>query len=213
MSEITLPVAEQFSDAAQQHRAARLGMWIFLATELLLFGGIFLQAAVQTMRHPASVTEAARHLEWYMGAINSVVLLTSSLVMSTAVEAARAGRDRLARAALLVTPLLGFVFLGIKGAEYLGDYHDHLMPFLMSQRGVYPDPAGALWLNLYYAATGLHALHLSVGILLLLGLRLLARRPGWLTRRQTKVEIAGLYWQFVDFIWMLLFPLLYLMNR
>lgn len=213
MSEIAQPVAEQFSDAVQQHRAARLGMWIFLATELLLFGGIFLQIAAQTMRHPASVTEAARHLEWYMGAINSVVLLTSSLAMSIAVEATRAGRDKLARAAMLATPLLGIVFLGIKGAEYLGDYHDHLMPFLMSQRGIYPDPAGAAWLNLYYAATGLHALHLSVGILLLLALRLLAGRPDWLARRKTTIEIAGLYWQFVDFIWMLLFPLLYLMNR
>ena len=213
MSETTLPVAEQFSDGVQQHRAARLGMWIFLATELLLFGGIFLQVAVQTMRHPASVSEAARHLEWYMGAINSVVLLTSSLAMSTAVEAAREGRDKLARAALLVTPLLGFVFLGIKGTEYLGDYHDHLMPFLTSQRGAYPDPAGALWLNLYYAATGLHALHLTTGILLLLTVRVLAGKAGWLTRRWIVVEIVGLYWQFVDFIWMLLFPLLYLMNR
>lgn len=213
MSETTLPLAEQFSDGTQQHRAARLGMWIFLATELLLFGGIFLQAAVQTMRHPASVSEAARHLEWYMGAINSVVLLTSSLAMSTAVEATRDGRDRLARAALLVTPLLGIVFLGIKGTEYLGDFHDHLMPFLASQRGAYPDPAGALWLNLYYAATGLHALHLTTGILVLLIVRALAGKPGWLTRRWIVVEIVGLYWQFVDFIWMLLFPLLYLMNR
>jgi len=178
-----------------------------------LFGGIFLQAAVQTLRHPQAVAEATRHLEWYMGAINSVVLLTSSLAMSTTVEAARNGRDRLARAALLVTPLLGLVFLGIKGAEYLGDYQDHLMPFLASQRGAYPDPAGAAWLNLYYAATGLHAVHLSVGILLLLGLRVLAGRPGWLTRRRNTIEIVGLYWQFVDFIWMLLFPLLYLINR
>jgi cytochrome c oxidase subunit 3 len=213
MSEITLPVVDQFSDAVQRHRAARLGIWIFLATELLLFGGIFLQVAVQTMRHPTSVSEAARHLEWYMGAINSVVLLTSSFAMSAAVEATRAGRDTLARNALLVTPLLGTVFLGVKGAEYLGDYRDHLMPFLASQRAAYPDPAGAAWLNLYYAATGLHALHLSAGILLLLGLCLFARRPGWLARRQNTVEIAGLYWQFVDFIWMLVFPLLYLMNR
>jgi cytochrome c oxidase subunit III len=213
MSEITLPVAEQFSDAVQRHRAARLGMWIFLATELLLFGGIFLQVAVQTMRHPASVSEAAHRLEWYTGAINSVVLLTSSLAMSTAVEAARTGRDTLAKHALVATPLLGVAFLGIKGAEYLGDYHDHIMPFLISQRGAYPDPAGAAWLNLYYAATGLHALHLTMGIILLLGVRWLARTPGWLARRRTTVEIAGLYWQFIDFIWMLIFPLLYLMNR
>jgi cytochrome c oxidase subunit III len=213
MSETTLPIAEQFSDATQQHRAARLGMWIFLATELLLFGGIFLQVAVQTMRNPDSVGEAARHLEWYMGAINSVVLLTSSLAMSAAVEAVRAGRDKLARAALLITPLLGLLFIAIKGAEYLGDYHDHLMPFLASQRGAYPDPAGAAWLNLYYAATGLHAIHLSVGICLLLGVRILASRSGWLAQRRVTVEIVGLYWQFVDFIWMLVFPLLYLMNR
>jgi cytochrome c oxidase subunit 3 len=212
MSETTLPVAEQFSDGVQQHRAARLGMWIFLATELLLFGGIFLQAAVQTVRHPDAVGEATRHLEWYMGAINAVVLLTSSFAMSIAVEATRNGRHRLARAALIVTPLLGVVFLGIKSAEYLGDYHDHLMPFLASQRGIYPDPAGAAWLDLYYAATGLHAVHLTVGIVSLLIVRFLAGRPGWLTRRPSVVEIVGLYWQFVDFIWMLLFPLLYLMN-
>jgi cytochrome c oxidase subunit 3 len=213
MSDLTLPLAEQFSDGVQQHRAARLGMWIFLATELMLFGGIFLQAAVQMIRHPASVSGAAHHLEWYLGAINSVVLLTSSLGMSTAVEAARGGRERLARTALLATPLCGLLFLAIKGYEYLGDYRDHLMPFLASQRGAYPDPAGAAWLDLYYAATGLHAVHLSIGIGLLLVVRLLAGKAGWLQRRWVVVEIAGLYWQFVDFIWMLLFPLLYLLAR
>jgi cytochrome c oxidase subunit III len=213
MSGTAVPIAEQFSDAVQQHRAARLGMWIFLATELLLFGGIFLQAAVQTMRHPESVSQAARHLEWYMGAINAAVLLTSSLAMSTAVEATRAGRFRLARVMLLVTPLLGVAFIVIKGVEYLGDYRDHLMPFLTSQRSAYPDPAGAAWLNLYYAATGLHAIHLSVGIALLLIVRFLARRSDWIARHRVTVEISGLYWQFVDFIWMLLFAQLYLMNR
>jgi cytochrome c oxidase subunit 3 len=87
------------------------------------------------------------------------------------------------------------------------------MPFLASQHGAYPDPAGAAWLNLYYAATGLHAVHLSIGIGLLLVVRMLAGKAGWLKRRWIVVEIVGLYWQFVDFIWMLLFPLLYLLNR
>jgi len=213
MSDATLPVAEQFSDAVQQHHAVRLGMWVFLATELLLFGGIFLQVAYQSLLHHAAVAAATQHLEWYLGATNSVVLLTSSLCMSTALEATRHGRDRLARAALLASPLLGCLFLGIKGYEYLSDYRDHLMPFLPSQRDAYPDPLGRLWLNLYYAATGLHALHLSGGIVLLLILRVRAGQPGWLKRRRITVEIAGLYWQFIDFIWMLLFPLLYLINR
>jgi cytochrome c oxidase subunit 3 len=213
MSDATIPVAEPFSDGVQQHRAARLGMWVFLATELLLFGGIFVQVAFQSLLHHAAVSAATHHLEWYLGAINSAVLLTSSLCMSVGVEAARGDRNRLTRAALLATALLGCLFLGIKCYEYFGDYRDHLMPFLASQRDAYPDPLGRLWLNLYYAATGLHALHLSGGIVMLLVVRVFAGRLGWLRQRWLTVEIIGLYWQFVDFIWMLLFPLLYLINR
>jgi cytochrome c oxidase subunit 3 len=203
---------EHFESFERQRRSALLGMWLFLANEMLLFAGLFLIAAVVRLTHPEAVVEATRHLKWWLGGINSVVLIASSLSMSVAIEAARLDRDRLVLRALLLTAAQGTLFLGLKAVEYGLEYHEGLMPFL-EQPFILPDPASALYLNLYFAATGLHSLHLAIGVGLVLAIAWRTSRPGFLRRKPTHIEVVGLYWHFIDLIWVMLFATIYLANR
>lgn len=203
---------EHFGSFERQRGAALLGMWVFLANELLLFGGLFMTALILRLLYPEAVMEAATHLKWWLGGINSVVLITSSLTMSFAIEAARELRQQETRNALLGTAALGFLFLGIKTIEYWLEYEEGLMPFLDIPYAL-PDPATRLYINLYFIATGLHGAHLLIGIGILLVMWLRVRRPDFLRLKPTHIEVCGLYWHFVDLIWMFLFATLYLVNR
>jgi cytochrome c oxidase subunit 3 len=203
-------VALPFQTEGQQHEAARLGMWVFLATELMLFGGIFLGLLVYRIAYPEVAAQASGRLDLWLGGLNTAVLLTSSLAMALAVAAARAGALRHTILLLLATAALGALFLGIKGYEYLKEFHEGLMP------GVGPpfpfEPAASeLFFNLYFAATGLHAFHLACGIAAVLLFAWLVT-GGWLAlpEREVRVEALGLYWHLVDIVWLFLYPLLYL---
>jgi cytochrome c oxidase subunit 3 len=203
-------VAEHFDDLEQQRSAAQLGMWVFLATEVLFFGGLFLAYSVYRSLYPRDFAAASHHTDVLIGGINTAILLFSSTLMALAVRAAELRERKALIRLLLGTAFLGIVFMFLKGVEYHKDWTDHLVPLFNFQwrRG---NPGHAqIFFWLYFAMTGLHAIHVTVGIFVLLILAVLAWRGKFTTGHYTPVEIAGLYWHFVDIVWIFLFPLLYL---
>ena len=210
---IGVSVDEQFANADQQRRAAKLGMWTWLLTELLLFGGLFVTALVLHVTHPASVTAAVKHLKFWIGAANTAVLICSSFTMSGAIALSRLGLQRWMTRCMLATAALGSLFLVLKGYEYYQDYAEHMTPFLNRPYALAGDPASQLFVNLYFLVTALHGLHLTTGVSILLWMTWQAGKPGFLQRHQNRIEILGLYWHFIDLIWIIVFPTLYVFGR
>jgi cytochrome c oxidase subunit 3 len=208
-------LAHHFPDLDAQRSAASLGMWLFLVTEILFFGGLFIAYAVYRGLYPVAFAAASRHLNVTLGAVNTVVLICSSLTMALAVRAAALSRRRALVACLLQTVLLGGVFLGIKAVEYAEKFTHHLVPgpgFDGHALGLDGALAGnaELFFSFYFALTGLHALHMVVGIGVLLAVAAAAHRGRYDAEYHAPVEMTGLYWHFVDVVWIFLFPLLYL---
>ena len=205
--------AHQFDDAEQQYEASSLGMWLFLAQEVLFFGAVFATYAYYSFLHTDAFEAASNHLSLTLGTINTVVLIASSLTMVFAVHQAQHGGKRAQIGWLLATMLLGTVFLGIKAYEYTHKFHEGLVPgALFTYSG--PDaPQHQLFMCLYFVMTGLHALHMIIGIGILATLCVLAQRGWFRAGYYTPVEMTGLYWHFVDLVWIFLFPLLYLIGR
>ncbi|EZP74459.1 hypothetical protein BV96_00549 [Sphingomonas paucimobilis] len=197
---------EPFHDSARQHEADRLGMIVFLASETMLFGGLFAAAMALRLLHPADYAAASSHLKLWLGTANTAILLTSSLMAAIAVEAARAGRPRLSGQALAAAILLALLFLAIKSYEYVGEYREGLIPGLANAH--FETRTQQLFMNFYFVSTGLHAVHVTGGIVLL-GLTAL-RRPAREDRAAVLVGNAALYWHLVDIIWLFLYPTLYL---
>jgi cytochrome c oxidase subunit III len=210
-NETTL-VPGQFDDVGQQREAAQLGMWIFLATEVLFFGALFLAYTVYRFVYGQAFVEASRRLDVVLGGTNTAVLLVSSLLMALAVRAAQLRRTKQLVRLLLGTALLGLVFISIKAVEYHKDFVDHLVPGVQFQWTGGDPRIAELFFWIYFAMTGLHAIHVSVGICVLLILALLAAR-GKFAANYNAVEVTGLYWHFVDIVWVFLFPLLYLVGH
>lgn len=204
-------IAEQFEDADQQYEASQLGMWTFLATEVLFFGGLFLTYALYRHFYPEAFAAGSRETNVFFGTLNTALLLTSSLTMALAVHAARLGQAKAVVRQLCVTLLLAVGFLVVKGFEYHEDFVKHLVP----GEGFNPAlPARVqLFFWLYWVMTGLHALHVTVGVGVLFAVMLMARRGRFTSRYFTPVEVSGLYWHFVDLVWIFLYPLLYLIDR
>jgi len=208
------PVLEHhLRDLKQQHDASALGMWTFLATEVTFFGVLFMGYTAYRVVYYESFAEASRHLSLPLGTINTAVLLGSSLAMALAIHAAQLGNTRKLVGFLLVTILLGTAFLGIKAFEYYYEYEERLVPGLnFAYSG--PDAGQVeLFFILYFIMTGLHAFHLTVGIGLVAVIAFLAWRGRYTPEYYTPVELTGLYWHFVDVVWVFLFPLLYLVDR
>lgn len=277
-------LAHQFDDAEQQLEAATLGMWVFLATEVLFFGGMFLGYVVYRSAYPAAFAEGSRHLDVVLGTVNTGILLLSSLTMALAVHAVQTNRSHTAVWFLVATAVLGLAFLGIKSYEYEHKFRENLLPgrhFCLSglledsrepkdeltgtiiawdpdqlsiqhdgmvlRHPIDPDshvtvdgregelapgqavaiiPAAAgrpetiravtprveLFFSFYLAMTGFHALHMVIGICLVAVIAALARRGRFCSAYFTPVEMTGLYWHFVDVVWVFLFPLLYLID-
>jgi cytochrome c oxidase subunit 3 len=211
---VTVP-AHQFDSLDQQREAATLGMWVFLVTEVLFFGGVFTAYVVYRWSWAAEFARASRRLDVTLGTVNTAVLIASSLTMALAVRAAQLGRRRDVVGFLLGTMALGATFLGIKGLEYAHKAHEHLFPgpgFRFEGAAADLRPA-ELFFSLYFAMTGLHALHMIVGIGVLGALLVPAARGRFTAARHNWIEGAGLYWHFVDLVWIFLFPLLYLVGR
>jgi cytochrome c oxidase subunit III len=208
-----------FVDLEAQREASALGMWIFLVTEVLFFGGMFTAYVVYRSAYRRAFEGASNLLDIRLGAFNTAVLLLSSLTMALAVWAATQGKKNLIVLFLIATILLGGTFLGVKVVEYKQKFVHHEVPgphFVvpLDEATHQPlPPQSELFFSLYFCMTGLHALHMIIGIGLLLWLVARARAGAFSTRYNTPVDMVGLYWHFVDVVWIFLFPLLYLLGR
>ena len=200
----------QYSTLAQQHEADALGMWAFLGTELLFFGALIAGYFAYRVTYGDEFIAAARHTKVLLGTANTAVLLTSSGCMAMAVYSTDERARWSASLWFAATALLGLLFLGIKGYEYFLEYRERLVPALNFATSRYGGVT-QLFFIFYFIATGLHALHLTIGIAMIAVLAILAaadRLPS-----SEPVRMMGLYWHFVDMVWIFLFPLIYLAGR
>jgi len=223
-----------FENMEQQREAGTLGMWIFLVTEIMFFGGMFLAYTLYRSFYPAAFASASNHLDITLGAVNTGVLILSSFTMALAVYFTQIGKQRPQILCLVLTLVLGLTFLGIKAVEYHDKYEDRLIPgHLIPGRSFGPEVAhegdhdphklhllpGAtvrqveLFYWIYFAMTGMHALHMVIGAGLLTFLIIYSAKGRYDPEYHSPVEVIGLYWHFVDIVWIFLFPLLYLLGR
>lgn len=201
-----------YVDARQHNAANHLGMWTFLTTEILFFGGLFACYTVYRHAYPEAFDAGSKLLEFNIGTINTAVLLTSSLFMALGDHAIKNGQRTRLRNCLVLTWLLGAVFLGLKFYEYGQKFHEHLIPgHEFSYRGSYA-PQVQLFIILYFTMTGLHALHMIIGLGALGWLLWRNHRGRFTAEAHAPVEMVGLYWHFVDCVWVSLYPLLYLVS-
>lgn len=204
--------APQFVSAHHRDETAELGMWVFIATEVLLFGGLFLGYFVYRHAYPAAFMQASRHTDIVIGAANTAILLTSSFFVASAIEACSKGDRKITAALLSAAILLGLAFMVLKGFEYSNEYREHLVPgFYFDFDQAYLNGA-QLFFVFYFVATTIHALHMLVGISIL-GLLALFIYRAPTTRHRTALHSAALYWHFVDMVWIFLFALIYLPGR
>ena len=202
-----------FETLQQQKEASTLGMWIFIIQEVMFFGGLLAAYMLYRIWYPTAWSEGSAELNIQLGGLNTVVLILSSLTMALAVRSAQTGKQKATVNWLIVTMLLGLTFLVVKGFEYQNKWELHHVPGLNFQLEEGQVPQIAIFLSLYFALTGLHALHMVIGFVLLSVILWMAWRKRFSPEWYTPVEMAGLYWHFVDIVWIFLFPLLYLLGR
>ena len=232
-----------FDTMAQQKEAAVVGMWVFLLTEILFFGGLFAAYMVYRIWYFDAFAEASRSLSLFWGGLNTAVLIGSSLTMAMAVRSAQTNKRSATVNWLILTMILGTVFLGVKVIEYADKFEHHHVPgyhfewahVAPAGEGEHAVPAAAgaaaeghrelslspaqlqlttqIYFSLYFTMTGLHALHMIIGIGIMLVITRMAWKGKFDEEYYTPVEMAGLYWHFVDIVWIFLFPLLYLVER
>jgi cytochrome c oxidase subunit 3 len=212
--------AHQFEDMEQQQEADFLGIWLFLITEIMFFGGVFAAYAIYRWLYFPAFDGGSHILDIRLGALNTIVLLGSSLTMVLAVRSAQVGNRRGIIVFLLATLLLGGIFLGVKAYEYDQKFVEHVVPSLdwgpEGEALARLAPGGLdhaqIYFFFYFAMTGLHAIHMIIGMGFLLWLVLRARNNEFSAHYFAPVEVVGLYWHFVDIVWIFLFPLLYLIG-
>jgi cytochrome c oxidase subunit 3 len=205
--------ASQFADLRQQHEAAQLGIWAFLATEVLFFGGLIFAYAVCRFGYPADFAAAARHTRIVIGTANTAILLTSSFCVAWAVTAAKLREARVAAVLLSAAALMGVAFLGLKAVEYVLEYREHLVPGLDFVFAA-PNARGAeLFFLFYFIATALHGIHVLVGIVVLAAMARRAGQGAYCETYHAPLMVGALYWHFVDVVWIFLFALIYLPGR
>jgi cytochrome c oxidase subunit III len=224
-----------FENLEQQREASTLGMWVFLVTEIMFFGGMFLAYTLYRYKYPEAFAAASNHLDIKLGATNTVVLIVSSFTMAMAVFSTQVGKQRNAIIFLILTIVLGLTFLGIKAVEYHDKYVNNLIPGQLIPSHPF-NPAVArpgeeanehklhllpgvpvgnveMFYWIYFAMTGMHALHMIIGIGIMTVILILTWKGRFGPEYHSPVEISGLYWHFVDIVWIFLFPLLYLLGR
>ena len=216
-----------FDDMEQQREATTLGMWAFLATEIMMFGGLFLAYTLYRWSFPNAYVFGSHHMNWQLGAANTGVLLVSSLTMAMAVHSAALRDKKKLMTYLLVTFVLGATFLVIKYFEWSHDYHIGLVPALawnyfdrpenlkdlleLRNLGVSPENV-KLFFVIYFCMTGLHAIHMIIGLIMIAVFLMMTRKNAFTTGNDQPIEIGGLYWHLIDIIWVFLYPLLYLIG-
>lgn len=233
-----------FRTLEQQKQAVSLGMWLFLAQEIMFFGGLFVGYVVYRTMYPEAFMVGSKMLNISLGGFNTVVLIFSSLTVALAVRAAQLGKQKQIQAFIVATMLLGLVFLGVKVVEYKSKFEHHLVPgkhFVYEPGHHAPEGGGEaaageaaahetesgeahalpevnpghvqLFYSFYFGMTGMHALHMIIGIGLMVWLLKLAAAGRFDPQYYAPLEVFGLYWHFVDVVWIFLFPLLYLIGR
>ena len=203
----------QYATLSQQGETAQLGMWVFIATETLFFGALIFAYYIYRNAYPKEFSEAAKNTVLWCGSLNIGILLTSSLTMVLAIDAAADGRRRALSNWLLATAALGIVFICIKGFEWYLDYSNQEVPSVNFVMKPEEAPAGELFWVFYFIATGLHALHLTIGIGLIFYIFSRVRHGDLTPSYYAPLEVVGLYWSFVDTVWIFLYPTIYLVGR
>lgn len=227
MSDIALPVGghgsehshshprflqHHFHNLDQQFEASKLGMWLFLVTEILLFSGLFLGYFILHSKHPEAFVSAHHHLDRNLGLINTVVLLVSSFTMVMAVQSAALSKTKATLAYLYATFTLGGVFMVIKYFEYSHKIHDGLLPGTLYSYAGAQVPGEYLFFSMYFMMTGVHGIHILAGMAVIAYLIYRTHKGDYSSSYYTPVDLTGLYWHLVDLIWIYLFPLLYLVS-
>jgi cytochrome c oxidase subunit 3 len=204
-----------FDDMDQQLEASTLGMWVFLVTEIMFFGGLFMAYLMYRWANPTAFQDASAHLDKFWGAVNTIVLIVSSLTMAMAVRSAQmSAKPKTQVMWLVATMVFGTAFLGVKVVEYRDKFLHNLVPGPNFEWATPANANGAeIFYSLYFCMTGLHALHMIIGITLLSVITWMAHKKRFTPEWSTPVEMSGLYWHFVDIVWIFLFPLLYLVDR
>ena len=202
-----------FDDLEQQLEASTLGMWLFLVTEVMFFGGMLAAYMLYRIWYPVAWADGSNELNIVMGGVNTAVLIFSSLTMAMAVRSAQTGRRTATMVFLVVTMLLGLTFLVIKFFEYKEKFELHHVPGPNFQFEGPEAPHVQIFFSVYFALTGVHALHMVIGFSLLSVILWMTYKNRFSPEWYTPVELAGLYWHFVDIVWIFLFPLLYLVDR
>jgi cytochrome c oxidase subunit 3 len=214
MSDAAVPASRlqsHFAHEQQQYETSTFGMWVFLVTEVMFFGGLFTAYLLYRIQFADAFANASHHLDVVLGTFNTVVLIGSSLTMALAVHSARMSRSKAIVFWMGMTLVLGGIFLGVKAFEYTHKWHEGLVPFNFFLDA--PDAAQQrIYFSLYFAMTGLHATHMVIGMVIMLIIMWQALKGAYSARWYTPVEIMGLYWHFVDLVWIFLFPLLYLIG-
>jgi cytochrome c oxidase subunit III len=203
-------LAHHFGHINTQRHAARMGMWLFLSTEILLFAGLFVGYAMYRYLYPETYKLASSHLDVVMGTLNTVVLITSSLTVALAMHFAQTDRSRLAAVMLFLSVAAGLAFMGVKALEYSHKFHDGMLPGRYYTYAGIDAPAGSMFFTIYFLSTGLHAFHVLIGMGVLVWIGVRAWMNEFSAEHNLPVELAGLYWHLVDLIWIFLYPLLYL---
>jgi cytochrome c oxidase subunit 3 len=210
VADARIELAPQFDDLEQQEQTVTLGMWTFLSTEVLFFGGLILSYTVYRITYPGAWAAGSLHTNLLLGTLNTAVLLTSSLTVALALGAAKLGNNKIAFRYLTATLFLGLVFLGLKGLEYSQHIHEGLWP------GPNYDPdlpaKTQLFFYHYWVMTGLHAIHVIIGLGVVSVMMLFCARDRFTPANHNALEVTGLYWHFVDIVWVFLYPLFYLIR-
>ena len=207
-----------FADVEQQKEASSLGMWLFLGTEVMFFGGMFCAYLIYRLAYFKDFAAASKTLDITLGTVNTAVLICSSLTVALSIKAAQLGKKKMLVWLLLLTMVFGLAFLGIKGVEWTSKFKEHHVPGATfhfeepGEAGITPQHA-QIFFSLYFAMTGLHALHMIIGLGIFTYLTIYAWKGRFTPKYYTPLEIGGLYWHFVDIVWIYLFPLLYLIDR
>jgi len=223
-----------FENMEQQREAGTIGMWVFLVTEIMFFGGMFLAYTLYRSFYPMAFASGSNHLDITLGTVNTAVLILSSFTMAMAVYFTQVGKQRPQVICLALTLILGLTFLGIKAVEYKSKWDDHLIPGRLFAGNPFNPTVAAhgdedphklhllegatvrqveMFYWIYFAMTGMHALHMIIGAGLLTFLLIFSLRGRFDPEYHSPVEVIGLYWHFVDIVWIFLFPLLYLLGR
>ncbi len=205
-------VAEHFADRSTQHHAARVGMWVFLASEIMLFAGLFTLYGSYYIKYTEEFHAAAEHNTLFWGTLNTFVLITSSLTVALAIWATRAAKPRLGQLLLLATWLLGAAFLAIKGWEYYVHYLEGLLPGHYYSSEELPGHGAVTFYTLYWFMTFVHAVHMTIGLGVVAWLTIALRRRRLTPDDHIALELGGMYWHLIDIIWIFLWPLLYLVR-